>query len=325
MKNMKNEFYGINIASIKTLEEKLVSILNKYILENGDINIYAILHKNMQKYQNLNLHNLDKFIKNEYPEINQVSEYLHLDLEVSYSNITDDKIVLYDTSYLKSELSNLIFNHNKNLVIPSSKDFLEEKEKLIDWFSYNTPIMNDPKITPLRGTNFELGFLTPKRLYEDWIRTSIYLLSEYNIWKKALYYAGDENKNYDSNSIEFKAYNYIILRQFNINQTNRDSFDQKNFYIIDFTLKDVISRELYEDMLYILLNLLLANKIIGNIALENSLNNKNNFFDILKDIIKDHYEDAENKDGYYSLKSLRWYTVNNYLTEYQIKEISDNI
>ena len=270
---MKNEFYGINIASIKTLEEKLVSILNKYILENGDINIYAILHKNMQKYQNLNLHNLDKFILNEYPNIDHGSNILHFDLEASYLNITDDKIILDYTSYLKSELSNLIFNHNKNLLIPSSKDFLEEKEKIVDWHSYNTPIMNDPEITPLRGTSLERGFFSsgsqPQNTYNNWITTSVYLLSEYNIWKKALDYAGDENKNYDSNSIEFKAYNYIILRQFNINQTNSDSFDPKgpwkNFYIRDFTLKDVISRELYEDMLYILLNLLLANKIIGNI------------------------------------------------------------
>lgn len=38
---------------------------------------------------------------------------------------------MYGISYLKSELSNLIFNHNKNLIIPSPKDLLKEKAKLI--------------------------------------------------------------------------------------------------------------------------------------------------------------------------------------------------
>ena len=81
---------------------------------------------------------------------------------------------------------------------------------------------------------------------------------------------------------------------------------------------DLIYRELSEDLLYILLNLLLANEIVGNIGLENSLNNDNKFFDILKDIIKDHYDDPENKEGYSCLKNLRWHFVNNYLTEYQV-------
>ena len=333
LKNIKNKFYGINITSIKTLDEKLALTLNKYLLENGDINKYALLHKNMKNFQNLILHNLDEFILKEYPYINIGPDATYKDLEASYANITDDKIILDDTSYLKSELSNLILNHNKNLLIPSTKHLLEEKGKLVDWYSYNTPVMNDPAITPLRGTSLENKFFgvnnffpTPKNLYVDWIMTSAYLLSEYNIWKKALYYASVENKNYDSRYIEFKqAYNFIILRQFKINQINRHSFDLKNIYIRDFTIKDVISRELYEDILYILLNLLLANKIIGNIALENSFNNENNFMDILKDTIKDHYEDVENKEGYSCLKDLRWYSVNNYLTEYHIKMISGKI
>jgi membrane peptidoglycan carboxypeptidase len=60
MKNMKNEFNGINIACIKNLDEKLKSNLKKYTLENGDINIYAMLDKNMQqKYLNLNIHKLE--------------------------------------------------------------------------------------------------------------------------------------------------------------------------------------------------------------------------------------------------------------------------
>lgn len=115
-----------------------------------------------------------------------------------------------------------------------------------------------------------------------------------------------ENKNTGFSSIEFKqAYNYFILRQFTT-MNNLDPLDMdENSYKLDFTLNDVIYRELCEDLLYILLNLLLANKIVGNIALENSLNNNNKFFDILKDIIQDHYDDPEIKDGYSCLNNLR--------------------
>ena len=58
-----------------------------------------------------------------------------------------------------------------------------------------------------------------------------------------------------------------------------------------------------EDILYILLNLLLADKIVGNEALVNSLDNDNKFFGILEGIIKDHYD--QNKEGYDTLKNLR--------------------
>lgn len=132
--------------------------------------------------------------------------------------------------------------------------------------------------------------------------------------------------NTSFNSIKFKqAYYYVIHRQFKINQFTSLSLDEKNKCILDFTSYDLIYRELSEDLLYILLNLLLANEIVGNIGLENSLNNDNKFFDILKDIIKDHYDDPENKEGYSCLKNLRWHFVNNYLTEYQINYSVKNL
>ncbi len=330
MKNMTNEFNGINIASLKILDEKLASILNKYILENSNIYEYAILHKNINKFKNLDFKDLDSLIVKDFPEIYEFNQVLkdHFWSSYKFNLITDDEIVLDDISYLKSELSNLIFNHNKNLLIPSPKDFLEEKNKIVDWYSYNTPIMNNPIITPMTGTGLGQDQAVALIKYREWIIASTYLLNEYNIWKKAMYYASAENKKTEFSSIEFKqAYYYIIYRQFIFNNfsAGRVSFGYKNSHVSDFTLNDVIYRVLCEDLLYILLNLLLANKIIGNIGLLNSLDNDNKFFDILKDIIKDHYADAENKDGYSCLKSLRWYIVNNYLTEYQIKQTSDNI
>lgn len=128
---MKYNLEQIDLT-IKNLDNKLSLILSKYILENGDIHQYALLHKNINNFKNLNLHNLDEFILKQYPDINLPSDQLHKDLEASYTDITDEKIVLDKTSYLKSELSNLIFNHNKNLLIPESSKYLVEKKKLIE-------------------------------------------------------------------------------------------------------------------------------------------------------------------------------------------------
>lgn len=205
------------------------------------------------------------------------------------------------------------------MVIPGFDEYLPEKQKLLDWFSYNTPISNDPIITPITGTGAGLDLPIPQVKYNEWMIASAYLLYEYDIWKKAIYYV--ENKN---NSLEFKqAYNYFILRQFKINQFSSNSFNVKNLFIRDYLVNDIVYRELCEDLLYILLNLLLADKIIGNLELENLKNNKDKFFHLLKNIIKNHYN--EHKDGYSCLNDLRWYTLNNYLTEYNINYIIKNI
>lgn len=204
------------------------------------------------------------------------------------------------------------------MVKPSPNQYLLEKEKLIDWYAYNTPVSNDITITPLTGTGFSQGFNIAKAIYTDWFIASFLLLKEFNIWNKAKYYL--ENKNTEFSSIEFKqAYYYIILRQFRFNSTIC-KLEEKDAYIRDFFfVYDIIYRELCEDILYILLNLLLADKIIGNKALEISLDNHNKFSDILKIIIEDHY--SRNREGYECLKNLRWYTCNNYLSAYDIKTL----
>lgn len=128
---MRKQFKGINITSIKTLQKKLASILKNYILDDGNIHPYAILHKNMNEFKNFNFQNLDSLIVKDFPEISVINEYLNEELYDSKLWITDDKIHFYieDYSeyYLKSELSNLIFNHNKNLLIPGSSKYLVEK------------------------------------------------------------------------------------------------------------------------------------------------------------------------------------------------------
>ena len=327
-KHNKNDKYldGLNLTCLKALDKKIYISLSKYILENKEIWIYAIIDKNILKSPNFNIKDLEKFILRNYLEIDIINGGLDDDMYKS-KNISDDKIYIrrYGNNfdkfvvYSRKELSNLIINHNKNLVIPSSNEYLLEKKKIIDWYSYNTPIMNDPTITPMTGTASEDIFPTAKAKYIEWIIASSYLLKEFNIWMKAKYYFENKDSGLEFSSIDFKqAYSYFIYRQFKIN-LSKSSFDQKDAFIWDFYVDDIFYRELYEDILYILLNLLLADKIVGNEALVNSLDNDNKFFGILEGIIKDHYD--QNKEGYDTLKNLRWFFCNNYLTANQIKNV----
>ncbi len=174
----------------------------------------------------------------------------------------------------------------------------------------------------MKGTSFELLGNDALSVYNNWIITSYYLLKEYNIWSKAkLYLENIHLNNSKFSSAEYKeAYNYLVLRQFLIN--NPVNQFGTTHYIIDFTVNENIYRELSEDILYILLNLTLTDKIIGNNDLEKSLDNNQKFLGILTNIIQDHYD--QNQDGYKCLEYLRWYTVNNWLSADQIKFIYKN-
>ena len=320
-KNITIKYWNaLDITSIEVLSEKLYLLLDKYIIQNNDICVYAMIHKNISKLQKFSLKDLEGFIAENYPQIFVMNEGIEEGLWCSYNfkNITDDMIVLGDKSYSRKELSNLILDHNKNLVMAGPNQYLLEKEKIIAWFAYNTPIMTNPTITPMTGTAVGQDLSNAKVKYIEWIMASSYLLKEFNIWNKAKYYL--ENKNSEFSSVEFKqAYYYYILRQFEINTPSRGLFYQKCAYIRDYNVNDIIYRELCEDILFILLNLLLADKIIGSEALENSLDNNDKFFDNLKGIIEDHY--CQNRYGYECLKNLRWYTCNNHLSTYQIENL----
>jgi hypothetical protein len=202
-----------------------------------------------------------------------------------------------------------------------------EKESIINWGGYNTPSLKDVTVTPLVGTEL----LGPEdrnntlSIYNEWLIASRYLLREYNIWFKVKIYVDKELVNNsllsflekdsvnDSITTFFyyeQAYLYYILRQFEI--YNQIPHFNPTSYIIDFTSYDHIYREICEDLLYILLNLLLANKIIGNKNLEQSLDNKDKFYLILSSIIENHY--TEYHDAYKNLEHLRWYSINNRLS-----------
>lgn len=194
---------------------------------------------------------------------------------------------------------------------------------MLKYRGLNTPSLENITVTPMENTSVGMEIENPDKpdqIYLLWGVSSAYLIKEFNIRIKAKLYLDNLENNSKFNSSEYKeAYNYYIKRQFFITPVD---FENKNKYIVDFTIFDNIYRELSEDLIYILLNLILANNILGNYKLEESLNNENQFFKILENIIQDHY--IEYKERYIYLNNLRWYICNNYLSIYDLK-ITNNI
>ncbi len=307
-----NIFKGIDLSIIELLNKRLRLLLKNYI-SNNNINENTIICKN-KTLSNHNLKGTEKLINK---LITELYHSLDQDFMSWIKDIDDVSIKIHGKIYSKKELSDLILNHNKNLIMPGLNEYYLEKEFLVDWRDYNTSKVKDVTVTPLTGTVAELNITNPLSIYISWIVASHYLLKEYNIWTKAKLYSENIHLNSSEfNAIEYKqAYYYFIVRQFFI-QNPTNMFNTK-FYIIDFTVNENIYRELNEDMLYILLHLILADKILGNNDLSKSLNNNQKFFDILTNIIQDHYD--QNKEGYKCLEYLRWYTCNNFLSVDQIK------
>jgi hypothetical protein len=306
-------FKDINISSIKSLDKELNSLLKDYII-NDKIFECAIISKNIEKFKGSDFKEIEKAIFKEITPERRVNNLIKKELELNNISISE-----YDTYY--NELSIMISNHNNNIKIPKISEYHSEKELILNWYGYNTPKVQNPEINPLEGTFLHCGFTIPKGLYMDWIITSYYLLYEYNIWNKVRLYLENIDLN-DSkyNSIEYKkAYYYYIARQYKISVPEFAT----DCYMKNFTNNEVISRELYEDFLYILLNLKLSNKIIGNKVLEALIDDYPKFYSVLTNIIKDHYD--ENLEGYKCLNNLRWFTLNNYLSSKQIEIISKKI
>jgi hypothetical protein len=302
------------MSSIKSLDEKLSSKFKKHLTPDKDISEYAILFDKNIKSLNINIQ--DSSAESMGIMLDSLEAHYAMDIAKGVNNPTcieiGGKIYYIDT------LSNIIENHNKNIVISGYNECLSEKLALVEWHSYNTPTWEYTNITPLTGTLAGKEGGSPEKIYSEWLTTSVYLLKEYNIWKKAIYYL-DNNCSSVGFTDYFKAYYFFLTRQFHINGLDFRS----SSFIRDFSKKDILYRELYEDFLYILLNLLLTEKILGNTLLKENLNNQDKFHEILKSIIKDHY--VENKDSYKSLESLRWYTVNNFFSKDQILELYNRI
>jgi hypothetical protein len=108
-----------------------------------------------------------------------------------------------------------------------------------------------------------------------------------------------------------ESYVYWLDRQLHVYfEGDMDTLFKYNNYIKDYTLKgeNPMYREVLEDVLYVMLNLILAKKI-----LEASANTS------IEDSIKSHYE--EYSEGYSYLKAIRMYNLNNYISTDLLKKI----
>lgn len=209
--------------------------------------------------------------------------------------------------------------------MPNFDSFLSEKNSVLEWMSYNTPNVKDTSITPLVGTRLDFIDVenkSPTSLYKQWIISLCLLTWEYNILL-------DIYSNIVSGSIDLfkeitdlKGENsvYWFNRQWLYMLKLQECLDNKSYIIDMYSNKLNFIREIFEDITYVGLNLILADSIIN--AFEgkkiDSIS-EDKFFYILTNVLKEHY--IVYSEEYQYLKDLRWYKINNHYTTKDILEI----
>ena len=77
-------------------------------------------------------------------------------------------------------------------------------------------------------------------------------------------------------------------------------------------------REIYEDIIYVLLNIMLAYRILNSFEVNEGINSEK-FFTILTEIIREHY--IHYGEEYKYLDDLRWDRINHYYSTTQLLEV----
>lgn len=139
-------------------------------------------------------------------------------------------------------------------------------------------------VTPLLGTAYQIRDQNEDE-YNDYITelniSYFYLFWEYNILKKGWSYMN--NRKLGGEYIE--AYVYWVNRQFNIMEPIFEKLGCE-IYFPDFNVYlDNMYREISQDILYVMLNILLAKSKLENSNLNFNLVN----LSVLEKIISDHY------------------------------------
>jgi hypothetical protein len=229
--------------------------------------------------------------------------------------------------YFFKDLNEIIIKHNKSLVLPSKINDEMLVNKLLIWFNHNTPGPTSMYVTPLCNTGYLIGIDSKSSLdiYNQWLVSTFMLILEFNCLNKAWLYLN--NPELRDLSKEFrKSYELWINRQLEIlyAESSGDFFylDKNNLprrFIPTLWLDgDMINREIAEDMLYVLLNILLSKSILTNPLLRFYINNDKLFFKELESIITKHYNLYDKE--YVSLHGLREYKCYNFLSLEQIQE-----
>jgi hypothetical protein len=228
-------------------------------------------------------------------------------LNVKYPNLGYIRDSFYHTSVnnyieldVKSFLDNIndmVLEHNKALELPAKGKHKKDIEKVLVWLDYNTPNTKDTSITPLYGTGFIDGIDSKSSydVFSQWEVSTYMLILEYNYLNKAWIYLNNKESTVLSN--KYKEF-YIYWKQRQIlalnDEINLFSIENKAdlglSYVKPIWLDgDCINNEIAEDLLYVLLNILLAKSILTNTKVKNYINNDKLFFKQLESVIGKHY------------------------------------
>lgn len=155
-------------------------------------------------------------------------------------------------------------------------------------------------------------------IYTEWKVSTFRLILEYNFLIKAWIYI--HNKELRALPCEYKkCYDYWQTRQILFNniesslfsKLKRDKIEFGSEYI-PFLDDESVYREITEDLLYVLLNILLARSVLNNININKYINNDELFNKKLEAILVKHYR--KYKDEYNCLYKLREYICYNFMS-----------
>jgi hypothetical protein len=226
-----------------------------------------------------------------------------------------------DKNYPVAEFNHKIKIHNSTLKFPKKSEFLMEKAAFLEWRAYNTPNAKDVSISPLHGgfyPHIDFNDKSPLNIYNQWKVSSFMLILEYNILNSAKIYMD----NLDFSPILPSHYKDSLEiwknRQIEFNLENPDLFKQ-NTYIRDFSVDmDHLYVEICEDFLYVMLNILLAKRIVDEINIKEYIDiAESEFYSKLKSVILLHCEEYD--EYYRCLNSIRISYIDNYVTESELK------
>ena len=334
--NLKN----IDLKPIKSLINKLkrfkrikdVDIIFKNHLNNKDVNPYCLLcsKKVISKQDILDLHKLYPVLDLIKEDLLDIYEYWELEYISRQNGISLDDLVINDINNLLLKYGNIISKHNSTVIQADKGQCKKEVQKFLNWRNYNTPNPEAISITPLDGTMFKTNGLekgSSLNIYTEWKVSTFMLILEYNFLIKAWIYMN--NKELSALPCEYKkCYDYWRSRQiifYNIESSLFSKLKKGNIEFdseyIPFLDSESLYREISEDLLYVLLNILLARSVLNNIDINKYINKDQLFNKKLEAILVKHYK--KYKDEYSCLYKLREYICYNFMSLTRLKQFKD--
>lgn len=272
--------------------------------DSKNLNPYTLIDK--KTLSNIDLNNIED-IKIAIKRIKNIDVEILNKLEMNNGKI-----------YYMDDIQKRIKKHNTSLKFPP-KNSLIKKDVLLS-LGHNTPHPDNIKITPLINTSFLYTSDNILSFYMNWLCSFFYLALEADILIKAFYYIYNKNKGKDYSDTELNNFNVWSAKQIHTEYLhhievlyNENSNINRNVYLVDFKEEHFMCREIFEDILYVLLNLILANviiKYIKNININNI--SSEDFYNEISLIINKHY--LNYNDEYKFLIKLRKFSIDNYIT-----------